>query len=57
MPTELPIPLENDQPGYYFPGFIPRIWKNRTLAFFDGVHLIHEGGGSCNPGGFYDICG
>ena len=56
MPTELPIPLENDQPGYYFPGFIPRIWKNRTLAFFDGVNLVHEGGGSCIPVNFADLC-
>lgn len=42
MPTELPFPNENDQPGYFFPGFLPKHWTNRTLAYFDGINLIDE---------------
>lgn len=41
-PTELPQPPENESPGYFFPGYIPRLWKNRRLSYFHQGHLITE---------------
>ena len=56
MRTELIRPGDNDQPGYHFPGFIPAIWKNRTLAMYDGLQIITEHGTSSTPQSFYEFC-
>jgi len=40
--TDIPLPPENEMPGYFFPGWISKISKNRTLAFRDGNLLITE---------------
>jgi hypothetical protein len=31
--TDIPLPPENEMPGYFWPGWISRISKNRTLAY------------------------
>ncbi len=46
MRKEITLGLEHDAPGYFFPGWIPTIWKNRTLAYYVGNSLVTEHGQS-----------
>ncbi len=40
--TDIALPDPNESPGYFFPGWISTLSKNRTLAFYDGIHITTE---------------
>lgn len=42
--TDLTLPDPNESPGYFWPGWIARISKNRTLALYDAGLIVTESG-------------